>query len=31
MAEIKGLPLGTIKNRAFQAKEMLRRILQEMS
>ena len=31
MAEIKGLPLGTIKNRVFQAKEMLRRILQEMS
>jgi RNA polymerase sigma-70 factor (ECF subfamily) len=31
MAEIKGLPLGTIKNRVFQAKEMLRRILQDMS
>jgi RNA polymerase sigma-70 factor (ECF subfamily) len=31
MAEIKGLPLGTIKNRVFQAKEMVRRILQEMS
>jgi RNA polymerase sigma-70 factor, ECF subfamily len=31
MAEIKGLPLGTVKNRVFQAKEMLRRILQEMS
>lgn len=30
MAEIKGLPLGTIKNRVFQAKEMVRRILQEM-
>ena len=30
MAEIKGLPVGTIKNRVFQAKEMLRRILQEM-
>ena len=31
MAEIKGLPLGTIKNRVFQAKEMVRRLLQEMS
>jgi RNA polymerase sigma-70 factor (ECF subfamily) len=31
MAEIKGLPLGTIKNRVFQAKEMVRRILREMS
>jgi RNA polymerase sigma-70 factor (ECF subfamily) len=31
MAEIKGLPLGTIKNRVFQAKEMVRRILQETS
>ena len=31
MAEIKGLPLGTIKNRVFQAKEMVRRILEEMS
>jgi RNA polymerase sigma-70 factor (ECF subfamily) len=31
MAEIKDLPLGTIKNRVFQAKEILRRILQEMS
>ncbi|OGD12138.1 MAG: hypothetical protein A2Y86_02085 [Candidatus Aminicenantes bacterium RBG_13_62_12] len=31
MAEIKGLPVGTIKNRVFQAKEMLRRTLQEMS
>jgi len=31
MAEIKGLPVGTIKNRVFQAKEMLRRNLQEMS
>jgi len=30
MAEIKDLPLGTIKNRVFQAKEMLRRILLEM-
>jgi RNA polymerase sigma-70 factor (ECF subfamily) len=31
MAEIKGLPLGTIKNRVFQAKEMVRKILEEMS
>lgn len=31
MAEIKGLPVGTIKNRVFQAKEMVRRILEEMS
>ena len=31
MAEIKSLPLGTIKNRVFQAKEMVRRLLQEMS
>ena len=31
MAEIKCLPLGTIKNRVFQAKEMVRRILREMS
>jgi len=31
MAEIKGLPIGTIKNRVFQAKEMVRRILEEMS
>jgi RNA polymerase sigma-70 factor, ECF subfamily len=30
MAEIKGLPVGTIKNRVFQAKETLRRTLQEM-
>jgi RNA polymerase sigma-70 factor (ECF subfamily) len=30
MAEIKGLPVGTIKNRVFQAKEMVRRILEEM-
>ncbi|MGD0782541.1 MAG: sigma-70 family RNA polymerase sigma factor [Candidatus Aminicenantales bacterium] len=29
MAEIKGLPLGTVKNRVFQAKEMLRRMLEE--
>jgi RNA polymerase sigma-70 factor (ECF subfamily) len=31
MAEIKGVPLGTIKNRVFQAKEMVRRYLEEMS
>jgi RNA polymerase sigma-70 factor (ECF subfamily) len=29
MAEIKGLPMGTVKNRVFQAKEMLRRILED--
>jgi RNA polymerase sigma-70 factor (ECF subfamily) len=29
MAEIKRLPLGTIKNRVFQAKEMLRKLLEE--
>ncbi|MEW5900644.1 MAG: sigma-70 family RNA polymerase sigma factor [Acidobacteriota bacterium] len=29
MAEIKSLPLGTIKNRIFQAKEMLHRLLEE--
>ncbi len=29
MAEIKKLPLGTVKNRVFQAKEMLRRMLEE--
>jgi len=29
MAEIKKLPLGTVKNRVFQAKEMLRRLLEE--
>lgn len=29
MAEIKGLPLGTVKNRVFQAKEMLKRLLEE--
>jgi RNA polymerase sigma-70 factor (ECF subfamily) len=29
MAEIKGLPLGTVKNRVFQAKEMLRSLLEE--
>ena len=29
MAEIKGIPVGTIKNRVFQAKETLRRLLEE--
>ena len=29
MAEIKDLPLGTVKNRIFQAKEMLKRLLEE--
>jgi len=29
MAEIKGLPVGTVKNRVFQAKEMLRQLLKE--
>ncbi len=29
MAEIKDVPLGTIKNRIFQAKEMLKRLLEE--
>jgi RNA polymerase sigma-70 factor (ECF subfamily) len=29
MAEIKNLPLGTVKNRVFQAKETLRRLLEE--
>jgi RNA polymerase sigma-70 factor, ECF subfamily len=29
MAEIKKLPLGTVKNRVFQAKEMLRKLLEE--
>lgn len=29
MAEIKSLPLGTVKNRVFQAKEMIRRLLEE--
>jgi len=31
MAEIKGLPVGTVKNRVFQAKEMLRQLLKETS
>lgn len=29
MAEIKGLPVGTVKNRVFQAKEIIRRHLEE--
>jgi RNA polymerase sigma-70 factor (ECF subfamily) len=29
MAEVKRLPVGTVKNRVFQAKEMLRRWLEE--
>lgn len=29
MAEIKGLPIGTVKNKVFQAKEMIRRLLGE--
>jgi RNA polymerase sigma-70 factor (ECF subfamily) len=29
MAEIKELPIGTVKNRVFQAKEMIRRMLEE--
>ena len=28
IAEIKGLPVGTVKNRVFQAKEILRRELE---
>jgi RNA polymerase sigma-70 factor (ECF subfamily) len=28
MAEIKGLPLGTVKNRVFQAKEMMKSLLE---
>ncbi len=31
IADIKGLPLGTIKNRVFQAKEMIRKQLEEMA
>lgn len=30
MAEIKGLPIGTIKNRVFQAKELIRKHLREL-
>jgi RNA polymerase sigma-70 factor (ECF subfamily) len=29
MAEIKGLPVGTVKNKVFQAKEMIRKRLEE--
>ena len=29
MADIKSLPVGTVKNRVFQAKEMLKRLLEE--
>ncbi len=29
ISEIKGLPVGTVKNRVFQAKELIRRILAE--
>jgi len=29
IAEIKGLPVGTVKNRVFQSKELLRRLLEE--
>jgi RNA polymerase sigma-70 factor (ECF subfamily) len=29
IADIKGLPVGTVKNRVFQAKELLRRKLEE--
>ncbi len=29
IAEIKGLPVGTVKNRVFQAKEMIRRLLEK--
>lgn len=31
IAEIKGLPVGTVKNRVFQAKEMIRQLLEEKS
>jgi len=31
MAEIKKMPVGTVKNRVFQAKEMVRRLLEETS
>ncbi|MDH7511400.1 MAG: sigma-70 family RNA polymerase sigma factor [Clostridiales bacterium] len=31
MAEIKSLPLGTVKNRVYQAKETIRRLLEESS
>jgi RNA polymerase sigma-70 factor (ECF subfamily) len=29
IAEIKGLPVGTVKNRVFQSKELIRRLLEE--
>jgi len=29
MAEIKDLPVGTVKNRVFQAKELIRRKLED--
>ena len=29
MAEIKGIPVGTVKNRVFQAKEALKTMLEE--
>jgi len=29
IAEIKGLPVGTVKNKVYQAKELLRRMLGE--
>jgi RNA polymerase sigma-70 factor (ECF subfamily) len=29
MAEIKGIPVGTIKNRVFQARELIRKRLKE--
>jgi RNA polymerase sigma-70 factor (ECF subfamily) len=29
MAEIKGAPVGTVKNKVFQAKEMIRKIMEE--
>lgn len=31
IAEIKGLPVGTVKNRVFQAKEMIHQLLEEKS
>ncbi len=31
MAEIKGLPVGTIKNRVFQARELIRKRLEDMA
>jgi DNA-directed RNA polymerase specialized sigma24 family protein len=31
MAEIKDMPVGTIKNRVFQAKEMIRHLLEDKS